>query len=185
MAITSADRLQEIIDRQDIHDLAMRYCRGCDRADINLVRTVFHADAYLEYGTFNGGADEFVPWVINHVSTGFTHGFHSITNEYVVLDGDVASGELYAVIHNNAITDEGLVDSLLGGRYLDRYERRQGEWRIAHRRFVLDWVESGEPMERQQEGATDEGLLSRGKMSPEDASYAVMPTEPKRALDWS
>lgn len=184
MAVESVDRLQEIIDRQDIHDVAMRYCRACDRVDENLLRTVFHSDAYLSYGTFDGGAQEFVPWVINHISTGFTHGFHSIANEYVVLDGDVAHGELYAIIHNNAVTEEGLVDSTLGGRYLDKYERREGEWRIAHRLFVLDWVESGAPMEKPSEGATDENLLGRGKMSPEDASYSVIPPEPKSALDW-
>ena len=185
MEINTIERqLQEINDRQHIHDLAMRYCRACDRADEDLLRTVFHEDAQLEYGTFDGSAPEFVKWVINHIQTGYTHGFHSICNEYVVLDGDVANGELYALIHNNAITEDGLVDSMLGGRYLDRYERREGEWRIAHRQFVLDWVESGQPMEKPSEGASDEDLLARGKMSSEDASYSMMPQEPRRALDW-
>ena len=30
-------------------------------------------------------------------------------------------------------------DILIGGRYLDRYERRQGNWKIARRSLALDW----------------------------------------------
>jgi hypothetical protein len=185
MAIEPADRMQEILDRQDIHDVAMRYCRACDRIDAELLRTVFHDDAYLAYGTFNGVVRDFVPWVMNHIRTGYTHGFHSIANEYVVIDGDVAYGELYAILHYSVVNEEGQsVDSTLGGRYVDRYERRQDEWRIAHRQFVLDWMESRPSTEQPAEGASNEDLLSVGKRTPEDASYSVLPSEPARILDW-
>ncbi len=30
-------------------------------------------------------------------------------------------------------------DTLTGGRIVDRFEKRDGEWRIAHRKITLDW----------------------------------------------
>ena len=107
MATESTDRLQEIFDRQDIHDVGMRYCRGADRVDEELLRSVFHDDAYIEYGNFNGLAQDFVPWVIDNIRTNYTNGYHSIANEYVVVNGDDAQAELYAIIHNTAVNEEG------------------------------------------------------------------------------
>ena len=185
MATESTDRLQEIFDRQDIHDVGMRYCRGADRVDEELLRSVFHDDAYIEYGNFNGLAQDFVPWVIDNIRTNYTNGYHSIANEYVVVNGDDAQAELYAIIHNTAVNEEGQsIDSTLGGRYLDRYERRQGEWRIARRQLAVEWIETAAPRDTPDEGVNDEDLLSRGKMSREDISYSVLPSESARTLDW-
>src|SRR6476469_9276615 len=38
---------------------------------------------------------------------------------------------------------DDVVDQVSNGRYLDRYERRNGEWRIQHRTCVSDWNRSG------------------------------------------
>jgi hypothetical protein len=34
---------------------------------------------------------------------------------------------------------DGEVSDIAGGRYLDRLERRDGEWRIAARRVIVEW----------------------------------------------
>jgi hypothetical protein len=31
-------------------------------------------------------------------------------------------------------------DTVIGGRYLDRLEKRDSEWRIAHRQMLYDWL---------------------------------------------
>tara|TARA_B100000767_G_scaffold60488_1_gene56319 strand:+ start:1370 stop:1927 length:558 start_codon:yes stop_codon:yes gene_type:complete len=177
-------KLQVILDRHEIHDLAMRYCRACDRMDESMMRSIFHENAYIEYGFFNGLAPEFVGWVIKHFKTHYVHSFHSISNEYVVLKGEEAFGELYAIIHSRIKIEDSVEDSIIGGRYLDDYERREGEWRIAHRRFVLDWVDSKLPQDEALLKPTNSELFFRGKMITTDLSYSVIPEEPKTTLDW-
>ena len=97
-------------------------------------------------------------------------------------NGVTARGEIYCItwlFHK----DEERLDTWYG-RYLDRYERRQGEWRIARRQFALDWIETAAPRDTPDEGVNDEDLLIRGKMSREDVSYSVLPSELARTLDW-
>lgn len=181
---TADEKIQLILDRHEIHDLAMRYCRACDRMDESMMRGVFHENAYIEYGFFDGQAPEFVGWVIEHFKTHYLHSFHSLSNEYVVLKGHEAFGELYAIIHSRIKIENGLEDSIIGGRYLDDYERREGEWRIAHRRFVLDWVDSKPAQDEALMKSTNSELFFHGKMITTDLSYSVMPENPKRVLDW-
>jgi hypothetical protein len=35
--------------------------------------------------------------------------------------------------------DDGDRDAVIGGRYLDRMDRRGTQWRIAHRTMLYDW----------------------------------------------
>jgi len=186
MADRQHKRIQELLDRQDLHDVAMRYCRACDRIDGDLMKTVFHDDAYLAYGTFDGNAAAFVPWVINHIRNDHVHGYHAIANEYVVIQGDSAFGERYTIINNIVVGEDGtLIENTIWGRYLDRYERRSGEWRISHRRFLLDSIESrpSSDQERNHNSQAATGLLW-GSRSQKDESYAVLPSDPERSLDW-
>lgn len=177
-------RMRELIDRQDVRDVALRYCRACDRLDEELLRSVFHEDAYINYGVFDGTAREFLAWIIPNIRDNYTHGSHNICNENVVIDGDVAHAELNAVIHNGVPDGKGqVIYTLLGGRYLDRYERRKGEWRIAHRQFLIDWSE-GKPAEVQLDSGMNDNL-GLGKRSREDASYKHLPARAKSTLDWS
>ena len=185
MAGDFTDRMQALLDRQDIHDLAMRYCRACDRIDADLLKTVFHEDAYLAYGTFDGPAPEFVTWVIDHIRNDYVHGYHAIANEYVVVDGDAACGELYAIINNIVVAEDGrFIENTIWGRYLDQYERRDGEWRIAHRQFLLDSIESRPSSDQVRDQVSDAGAdLGRGQRSAQDASYALLSPDPATELD--
>lgn len=177
--VNKEKRIQEMLDREDIHNVVMRYCRACDRIDTELLKTVFHKDARLEYGAFNGSATEFVPWVILHIQNDFKHGYHAICNEYITVDGEQAYGEIYAMINDCVVDEKGqLAYSSKGGRYVDKYEKRKGEWRISYRTFILDWVEYKQINEK------DDGVLNRGRRDGEDISYSILPEEPDRKLDW-
>lgn len=49
--IASADdRLRNLLDEREIHQVLMRYCRGCDRGDEDSLRSVVHPDAVFERG---------------------------------------------------------------------------------------------------------------------------------------
>ncbi|MDX6739529.1 nuclear transport factor 2 family protein [Actinocorallia sp. A-T 12471] len=41
--------LEELSARAQIHDVLLRYCRGLDRVDMDLVRGAFHEDAFVQF----------------------------------------------------------------------------------------------------------------------------------------
>ena len=55
--------MQELLDEREIRDVILRYCRGIDRMEVELVRSCYHPDATDEHGSFSGGVDEFLAWV--------------------------------------------------------------------------------------------------------------------------
>ncbi len=60
-------------------------------------------------------------------------------------------------------------DDVLGGRYIDRFERRDGEWRIARRVLLLDWT--GELPITRARSARLLDVYSTGRWDREDLSY--------------
>ena len=79
-------------DQLAIRDLVMRYCRGCDRRDFPLVRSLYHDDAIDDHGTmFRGSADAFVAW-LEEATAPWELTRHEIGNSVIVIDGDRAEG---------------------------------------------------------------------------------------------
>ena len=79
-----------LLDRQAIRDVVLRYCRGIDRLDLELVRDCYHPDATDEHGTFVGTRDEYVDWV-GGVLARFTGTMHVVANQLVEVDGDAGA----------------------------------------------------------------------------------------------
>jgi hypothetical protein len=132
--------LRGLIDRQAIQDVLLRYCRGIDRRDFDLVRSCYHDDAYDLHGSYEGGPDGF----IEHVSRNLPEWdatMHFIGNQLIELDGDIARCESYCVSHHRkeATGTEPALDMVIGLRYVDRMERRAGAWRIAHHVCAMEW----------------------------------------------
>jgi hypothetical protein len=168
MADFTNQEIRELLDKQAIHEALMRYCRGIDRCDEELIRSAYHPGAWDDHGEFRGTIEEFVPWVIRALKSGsgmVTN--HSICNEYVEVRGDVAFAEAYFVAYHRMSLAEKVVDMTLGGRYVDRYERRDGQWKIARRTVVYDWSRV-DPVDRIMNGAD---LYKQGVRSREDESY--------------
>jgi len=161
--------IRELLDKQAIHETLMRYCRGIDRCDEELIRSAYHPGARDDHGEFRGTVEEFVPWVLDALQRdcGMTT-MHSICNEYVEVRGDVAFGEAYFIAYHRSGAPGQMVDLTLGGRYVDRYERRNGQWKIARRTVLHDWHRV-DPVQ----GLDDRfGRLYRpGLRSREDESY--------------
>lgn len=134
----STDELRALADELAIRRVLATYCRAIDRCDKALLRTVYWPDAIDNHGIFNGNALEFADFVVPMLSA-MRCTTHSISNVLIVLEGDVARVETYVQAYHDAEAPDGRIDIVVGGRYLDRFERRGTEWRIAHRQFVLDW----------------------------------------------
>lgn len=166
---------EEIIDvlwaKEEIRDLAQRYCRACDRADFELLESIYHSGALDEHG-FNrtGTAREFLD-AVPAMRAGMEGLQHNVTNHIISVNGDEAEGEVYVLAYHRYSGAKGPTLLVTGGRYLDRYARRDGKWKIAHRRCVDDWsIEMAAPPQAANEFT--EGGIERGCAGSDDPSYA-------------
>lgn len=154
--------MQEILDRSAIDRLLALYCRGLDRADEATLRSIYHEDAVEDRGAglFIGKAHDWIGWSMSILPV-FSATQHCLFNRLVDIDGDIALGETYFQAYHRFAPQEsaqkadalakhlpvpegiawpaGETELILAGRYLDRFERRQGEWKIAYRKMVCDW----------------------------------------------
>lgn len=115
----------------------MRYCRGVDRRDFDLVRSLYWDDAIDDHGgMFCGSPDDYVAWLLKALEL-LDCTVHAISNSLIVVDVDTAQGEHYS--YNFHRTREApRQEIIIHGRYLDRYEKREGVWKFAHRKIVFD-----------------------------------------------
>ena len=128
--------IRALLDRQAISACILRWFRGLDRHDADIVESVFWPDAQISYGnTFTGQCDEFVPWGIQYHTDRFVLHQHHLTTQTIELDGDTAHAESYVIFFNRSADRKQLVG---GARYIDRLERRNGEWRVLVREFISE-----------------------------------------------
>jgi len=141
--------VQALLDKQSIRDVLSRYCRGLDRMDKEMAYAVWHRDGTAFYdGIFEGTGRGFVDWVWEAHAAMERHS-HQITNVLIELDGERATSESYVTVVLWTLPDtEGRQFELVGrGRYLDRWQRRDGVWAIEHRVHLLD-LSSSFPLDR-------------------------------------
>ncbi|MCR9094127.1 MAG: nuclear transport factor 2 family protein [bacterium] len=131
----------EMAEHAEIQAALFRYCRGVDRRDPDLIRSTYHADAFDDHGVYKGDLEGFLEFVEREVWARFRTTMHKLGQALIEIDGDVASAETYAVCHH-VIAENGrdVADSVMGIRYLDRFERRAGCWRIARRELRWEWI---------------------------------------------
>ena len=128
-------KLQELIDKDEITEKILRWARGCDRAELEAMASAYHEDAMDRHASlYKTGQD--MSKFLEEWSLAMPVVNHHISNILIDLYGDVALAETYVLA---TTTDEKKVVNVLGGRYLDRFERRGGEWKIADRKSVVDW----------------------------------------------
>jgi ketosteroid isomerase-like protein len=160
--------LRDAADRQAILDCLHRYTRGIDRADRALMLSAYHADAMDEHGVANLTAEAFVDWAIKWHGEYQTRHQHIITNHRVELTGDTAHGETYYTFWG--INRDG-PPTLAFGRYIDRFEKRDGRWAIAHRVCVNEVVGHFTLADLPQEWHTELESTGPNRRNANDISY--------------
>jgi hypothetical protein len=162
------DALDYLKSRMDILDCVNRYTRGVDRLDAEAALSVFHEDAIVDYGVLVGGPRDFVDYFFSHHRRHHFSTNHMICNHNCELDGDVAHAETYFAVatRNRGTPAFGLV----GGRYVDRFERREGRWAIVTRKCIGEWsaTSGDERVAKLSELFRDVAVVSRDH---DDASY--------------
>jgi hypothetical protein len=139
-------RLNELLDRQEINDCLLRFSRGIDRQDSELAKSAYHDDARDDHVAYVGPGDGLVDWVNGYQGeNGWVRGYlqncyaqHYNTNVTIELDGDTAHVESYYQMVERK-TDEFAMTQVIGGRYIDRFEKRDGRWAIAARILTVGW----------------------------------------------
>ena len=134
-------RMERVIDENDIRHVLTRYCRGIDRRQYDLVRSCYHPDAMDEHGDFRGNVDEFIAMIGKNVPR-YQSTNHFMGNLSIEVDGSKARSEAYTIAFHRLAPrgEEPARDHIVCFRYVDDFEKRHGEWRIAHRVCTFDWT---------------------------------------------
>jgi len=168
MGQDGGDRLDYLMSRMDILDCINRIARGVDRLDRAIFRTGYHADAVLDFGTHIGDPEQHMDFFFDlHARMQKAHA-HTICNHTCEIDGDTAHAETYFIFASENVT--GVPTTVAGGRYVDRFERRDGRWAIAVRKCVTTWNLTPESAVSQQIAAAF-ALVGHVGRDREDISY--------------
>ncbi len=137
MSITVSQVRDEMADREAIRDCLFRYSRGVDRGDAELLRSVYWPGAMDYHTGFTGTGEEFIEWALPRLME-MEQNVHMIGNVFIRLDGDTAEVESY-LWSVSVVPGDQPRQIMVSGRYLDKFEKRKDEWRIAERTVVHDW----------------------------------------------
>jgi hypothetical protein len=143
--MTTNEALQELLHKQAIVELVIRYSRTLDWLDDAGHAACYWPDAAIDYGFFVGAAADFVP-VVMDVERSTGRRWHMLNSHQVTITSPTtAIGECYGIATGlRQDGDAPYKGNMYGGRYLDGYEMRHAqngpEWRISERKYILDWV---------------------------------------------
>jgi hypothetical protein len=160
----SDEQLQELLDKQAITEAIYRYGRCMDRLDREAGRSMFWPEATADYGEqlFQGTCYDFIEMCMEAHPTFASHS-HQFSNILITVDGPTATSETYGDVTLRRIDDQGqYIDLRNLGRYVDRWEKRDEEWRIITRIYLHDFDQSGP-------SAGD--FVTTGRRDRLDASY--------------
>ncbi len=175
VAAVADPHLQQLLDKQACAEVMMTYCRAIDHRDERMLRSVFHADSYHRHGFEGPSSDpsrpsspgkpgDFVAYALE-VLAGHTRTHHQLGNIFIELeaDGVTAYTEAYFTAFHRmrakgdakaaANAHDTEMDFFVGGRYMDRMEKRDGAWKITYRVGTTDWMRVDAPSSQGYFGA--------------------------------
>lgn len=161
-------KLQYLMDRSAILDCIARNARGCDRHDADVLSSSYHHDGIDEHGYAVNPGPGYAEYANAVHTAGSVHNMHNITTHTCEIDGDAAHAESYVI--GLFLNKDGKTGRLIAGRYVDRLERRDGEWRIALRRSTVEVLMMGDASILSSPLFTKMGFI-RGSRDKEDVSY--------------
>ena len=150
-------------DREMIRDVIAAYAHGIDRRRWDMMEQLFHHDATFGFGTVSGDWRGFVEQAraiidpclatqhqLGQVQFGFSDDDLCHTETYMTAMHTIPAG----YPEPDVFPDKGRTYSaVIAGRYIDRFEKRSGTWRLIHREGLYDWREF-----REVEGVDLEGM---------------------------
>ncbi|ADV80855.1 nuclear transport factor 2 family protein [Terriglobus saanensis] len=147
MSLKIEEQIGALAAKTEICEVLTRYIRAVDRVDEQSLSATFHTGAAIAQGGYVMPAEQFIPIVVGLLrELESTH--HQLSPPLIELRGDTAFVESYFTgFHRlgpngwspfpDAKPSE---DIFIGGRYIDRFERRDGLWAITDRQSPRDWI---------------------------------------------
>lgn len=167
-------RLSAMLDKAEINEVLMRYGRGVDRADEECLKSCYHPDAIEEHGSaYQGPAISYIEGAVGRIRKMGVMA-HYICNVHIdLVEADLAYAEAYVLTFVRFNKDGKDWDTFTGGRIVDRFERRDGAWKIAHRKMTFDWNRDTPSSEGWCLGMFDlqHPAMNFGSKDREDLSY--------------
>lgn len=145
---------------QEIRNLMYRYMEATDNGDFDTRAELFeHATVHFPapIGPMSGAAVAESFRSRQRLYDGIPRTAHLCTNVFIEIDqGETTASarSRYLVLQE---TDALPLQPIIVGRYHDRFERVDGHWRFAERRFIIDLV--GEMSAHQNAGVTNASVL--------------------------
>ena len=141
----STPDVQEMLDEYALRKLVHAYCRAVDRGDLDTLRDLYHHDAQDSHGSFSAGSVDTFLRTLAETRPYLRSMQHHVTTTNFAIDGDIAEGEIYSIATHSFAAKGGETEVVVGGRYLDKYEKRGGTWKFAARVIVTDWAHVHDP----------------------------------------
>ena len=135
---SSTGELAALLDREKIRDCIARLARGEDRRDAGLIGESFWPEASIDLGMFAGSFDEYLAWVVPG-SRAIPVTQHVLGQTVIEYGRSTALAETHVTAYHRLVADDGDRDTVIGGRYLDRMDKRGAQWRIGQRTMLYDW----------------------------------------------
>jgi hypothetical protein len=164
----------ELRDREAIRDVITGIARGVDRFDGALLGSCIHPDASLDMGGAAPVTGEAFIAMLKPPAQAPLGRMHVVSNQRIVLKGDEAWSESHVLSCQAIAATEQIHTRIRAGRYLDRFTRQDGVWRLAARTFVDEWGRVDALSEASPRGAHN------GAPAPEDALYRLFGEEASR-----
>lgn len=136
----STEQLKALLEREQIRDCIARLARGEDRRNAQLISASYWPDSTTDYGVFKGPFSDYLAWVVPG-SDAIKDTQHVLGQSVIEIEGSGARAETHVISYHRVAMGAEERDTCIGGRYLDRLERRGGEWRIAARIMLYDWYQ--------------------------------------------
>ena len=174
-----ADRdleVQALLDKKAIEEVLLKFLRGCDRADADLVERAYWPDGWEDHGgTFDGPASEWVAVVKARLLQGGLMNHLAMNLVIDLKSATTATAECYILTASRLTANGQAFDTRTLARCVDRMEKRGDEWRIFRRTMCWEWNEEHELSETWARGAitTDASVLRRGAKKPNDIIYTA------------
>ncbi|MEZ5905207.1 MAG: nuclear transport factor 2 family protein [Geminicoccaceae bacterium] len=137
-----AEVMRELLDRRQIEDLLVDYCRHLDRMELDALAALFTTDCRVTYGAEPRLAAVGREALARSLARmwRWRRTAHHLANVRVWLDrADTARAESY--VHARHERPDGGTATVLG-RYLDHLMRTPEGWRIAERRMDMNGADA-------------------------------------------
>jgi hypothetical protein len=133
--------IDTVADRLAIEQCLYRNALGCDTLDLEMWKSSYWPEAFENHLWYKGNAHAYVDANAIQLRKGMDTSWHKLSNVLVAVDGKHARVNSYYLAYCRIRAADGTPQDLIGGgRYIDHFESRDGEWRIISRTVKSDWT---------------------------------------------